>query len=115
MSQQDDNFFGGFILGTIVGGVVGGIAGVLVSSRLSQPEELDADGLKKLDSKANKKRRLKAPTEQTMEVARRGLEDKIAQLNDAIDDVRQQLGAVNGNTAVESSDRPPSSEIRSRD
>ena len=31
-----------------------------------------------------------------MEVARRGLEDKIAQLNDAIDDVRQQLGTVNG-------------------
>jgi hypothetical protein len=91
MSQQD-NFFGGFVLGTIVGGVVGGIAGVLVSSRLAQEE----DGLKKIDGKA-KKRNLKPPTEQTIEVARRGLEDKIAQLNDAIDDVRQQLGAVNGN------------------
>ncbi|NJR41045.1 MAG: hypothetical protein HC781_22130 [Leptolyngbyaceae cyanobacterium CSU_1_4] len=105
MSQQDDNFLGGFILGTIIGGVVGGIAGVLVSSRLSQGEELEAEGSKKLDSKANKKRHLKAPTEQTIEVARRGLEDKIAQLNDAIDDVRQQLGAVNGNAAIESSDR----------
>ncbi len=106
MSQQDDNFLGGFILGTIVGGVVGGIAGVLVSSRLSQSEELDADGLRKLDPKVSKKRNLKAPTEQTIEVARRGLEDKIAQLNDAIDDVRQQLGAVNGNVAIETSDRP---------
>jgi len=114
MSQQDDNFFGGFILGTIVGGVVGGIAGVLVSSRLSQPEDLDAEGQKKLDPKANKRRSLKAPTEQTIEVARRGLEDKIAQLNDAIDDVRQQLGAVNGGVAIESSDRPPSPD-RSRD
>jgi gas vesicle protein len=94
MSQQD-NFFGGFVLGTIVGGVVGGIAGVLVSSRLAQEE----DGLKKIDSKV-KKRSLKPPTEQTIEVARRGLEDKIAQLNDAIDDVRQQLGAVNGNGAT---------------
>jgi gas vesicle protein len=93
MSQ--DNFLGGFILGTVVGGVVGGIAGVLVSSRLSQSEE---DGLK-LDGRA--KKRMKAPTEQTIEVARRGLEDKIAQLNDAIDDVRQQLGAVNGNAAIE--------------
>jgi gas vesicle protein len=94
MSQQD-NFFGGFVLGTIVGGVVGGIAGVLVSSRLAQEE----DGLKKVEGKG--KRGLKPPTEQTIEVARRGLEDKIAQLNDAIDDVRQQLGAVNGNGAIE--------------
>jgi gas vesicle protein len=95
MSQQD-NFFGGFVLGTIVGGVVGGIAGVLVSSRLAQEE----DGLKKMEGKV--KKNLKPPTEQTIEVARRGLEDKIAQLNDAIDDVRQQLGAVNGNGAIES-------------
>ena len=35
-------------------------------------------------------------TEQSIEVARRSLEDKIAQLNDAIDGVRQQLGHVNG-------------------
>jgi hypothetical protein len=32
-----------------------------------------------------------------MEVARLSLEDKIAQLNQAIDDVRLQLGDVNGN------------------
>jgi hypothetical protein len=31
-----------------------------------------------------------------IEAARRGLEDKIAQLNEAIDDVRQKLGGVNG-------------------
>jgi len=115
MSQQDDNFLGGFLLGTIVGGVVGGIAGVLVSSRLSQAEELDAEGLKKLDSKIKKNRNLKAPTEQTIEVARRGLEDKIAQLNDAIDDVRQQLGAVNGSVVIESSDRPSSTETLNRE
>jgi hypothetical protein len=51
----------------------------------------------KTEGKAAKKRQLRAATEQNMEVARRGLEDKIAQLNDAIDDVRQQLGTVNGN------------------
>jgi len=103
MSQQG-NFVGGFLLGTLVGGVVGGIVGVLVTSRLSQtgtPEEdrsiskLDSAD-RTLDRKAGKKRQLRASTEQNMEVARRGLEDKIAQLNDAIDDVRQQLGAVNG-------------------
>jgi hypothetical protein len=40
-----------------------------------------------------------------MEVARRSLEDKIAQLNDAIDDVRQQLGGVNGATEARSTAR----------
>lgn len=35
--------------------------------------------------------------EEGMEVARRSLEDKIAQLNLAIDDVRQQLGSVQEN------------------
>jgi hypothetical protein len=32
-----------------------------------------------------------------MEIARRNLEDKIARLNLAIDDARQQLGTVNEN------------------
>ena len=105
MSQQG-NFVGGFLLGTLVGGVVGGVVGVLVTSRLSQAEpdaiaKLDNKRLdKRLDGKRldgrDKKRQIKATTEQGMEVARRGLEDKIAQLNEAIDDVQQQLGTVNG-------------------
>jgi gas vesicle protein len=99
MSQQD-NFVGGFLLGTVVGGVVGGIVGVLVASRLAQPgtpeEEASISKLDSTEKKGNKKRQLKASTEQNMETARRGLEDKIAQLNEAIDDVRQQLGTVNG-------------------
>lgn len=97
MSQQG-NFIGGFLLGTVVGGVVGGVIGALAASRLNQ-EPVDDASFSKLDKaegKPTKRRQLKAPTEQSMEVARRGLEDKIAQLNDAIDDVRQQLGTVNG-------------------
>jgi hypothetical protein len=39
-----------------------------------------------------------------METARLGLEDKISQLNQAIDDVRQQLGSVNGNNSSETYD-----------
>lgn len=99
MSQQG-NFVGGFLLGTVVGGVVGGIVGVLVTSRLSQPGTTEEDSsISKLDAaerKSNRKRQLRASTEQNIETARRGLEDKIAQLNEAIDDVRQQLGTVNG-------------------
>jgi gas vesicle protein len=88
------NFLGGFILGTIVGGVVGGIAGSLAASRLGADED---EGFK-LDSakKPRQRKPLSLSTEENMEIARQGLEDKIAQLNDAIDDVRQQLNTVNG-------------------
>lgn len=104
MSQQG-NFFGGFILGTIVGGIVGGVIGVVTAHRLTQSEATNEESLplkeKSAEPKAVKPRSLKQPTEQSMEIARRGLEDKIAQLNDAIDDVRQQLGTVNGKAKAE--------------
>lgn len=96
MSQQD-NFSGGFVLGAIVGGIVGGIIGAAVTSqRLT--EEIEEVGAKPElpNARAKAKRRMRASEEQNIELARRGLEDKIAQLNDAIDDVRQQLGNVNG-------------------
>ena len=109
MSQQG-NFIGGFLLGTVVGGVVGGIVGVLAASRLSQTELPESEAnFSRLENKPEgkiiKRRQLKAPTEQTIEAARRGLEDKIAQLNDAIDDVRQQLGSVNGAPKERSEER----------
>ncbi|NET31774.1 MAG: hypothetical protein F6K19_07195 [Cyanothece sp. SIO1E1] len=95
MSERD-NFAGGFFTGALVGGVVGGIIGVLLTSRLSN-ETAEADGFNLSEEKPSKKKRpLTSADEQSMEIARRGLEDKIAQLNDAIDDVRQQLGSVNG-------------------
>lgn len=103
MSQQD-NFAGGFLTGAVVGGVVGGILGVLIASKIAKSDAATSDEtFPKLDVKPGKGRRgqLKAPTEQSIEIARRGLEDKIAQLNDAIDDVRQQLGAVNGTAREE--------------
>lgn len=88
MSQ--DNFSGGFVLGAIVGGVVGGIIGATLASQREEAEEGTSPELPKA------KRRVRASSEQNIELARRSLEDKIAQLNDAIDDVRQQLGNVNG-------------------
>lgn len=101
MSQQG-NFVSGFLLGTVVGGVVGGIVGVLVASRLPQQEGSETEGSLNRSEPKEKKRQLKAgATEQNIEGARRGLEDKIAQLNEAIDDVRQQLGNVNGTVKEE--------------
>ncbi|NET49789.1 MAG: hypothetical protein F6K09_13955 [Merismopedia sp. SIO2A8] len=92
---QQDKFVGGFLLGTLIGGVVGGIVGVLASSRLpSDVASLD-DEPEQDDSLSNGNRPFPLPTERSIEVARRSLEDKIAQLNDAIDDVRQQLSTVN--------------------
>lgn len=103
MSQQD-NFVGGFLLGTLVGGVVGGIAGVLVSSRLPNESDEIEDDERNGDEKPSR-RPFQLPTERSIEVARRSLEDKIAQLNDAIDDVREQLSTVNSNGAASNGEK----------
>lgn len=109
--SQSDNFFGGFLVGTLVGGVVGGVVGVVVASKLSG-DNASAAGFDKLDAAKGKgtKQKLKASTEQNMEGARRGLEAKIAQLNDAIDDVRQQLGSANGTIRPEHGEETLASE-----
>ena len=97
MSQN--NFASGFVAGAFLGGVVGGIIGVLASNRLRQGA-LDED-FSQL-SEEERQRLENATTEERMEIARRGLEDKIAQLNTAIEDVRGQMGSVsNGQTRVD--------------
>ncbi|MGF1570987.1 MAG: hypothetical protein ACFCVD_23420 [Nodosilinea sp.] len=93
MSQQD-NFVGGFLLGSLVGGVLGGVVGVLATSRIKsggKPKPL----LSKVDNPLAFGE-FDDDTEASMEAARLGLEAKIAQLNEAIDEVRQQLGGING-------------------
>ena len=92
--SQKDGFGSGFVVGSIVGGLVGGLlGGLLVSSRDKQ------DSQEKNKSLAEGEQAVKFTTEESIEVARHSLEDKIAQLNLAIDDVRQQLETVNGNSA----------------
>ncbi|MEB3336660.1 MAG: hypothetical protein VKJ46_04300 [Leptolyngbyaceae bacterium] len=97
MSNQD-NFAGGFLAGAVVGGILGGILGAALVSARSNRAALPEDA-------KDKKSSLKAPTEKSIEAARRGLEDKIAQLNDAIDDVRQHIGTVNHNGPEEDQER----------
>jgi hypothetical protein len=94
MSQRD-GFAGGFFLGALVGGAVGGVLGAVVATRSRQINEGDEENRSLLSSG----RGGKIDTEEGMEKARRRLEDKIAQLNNAIDDVRQQLGPTNGSTS----------------
>ncbi len=78
------SFTVGMILGALVGGVVGAVVGAMLvdssqeidpaPSSLPQSEALDAGELPEVDA------------------VRRSLEEKISQLNQAIDEVRQQLG-----------------------
>ena len=99
MSQQD-GFGSGFLLGTLIGGVVGGVLGAVITSRLDLTANSEEDnGLTVGETNGqgtNKKRRMRASANENLEIeaTRRSLEDKIAQLNATIDDVRQQLGNV---------------------
>jgi gas vesicle protein len=91
MSQRD-GFTGGFLAGAVVGGLVGGVLGVVLANRSRRsPEESNNQAF--LEGVRNGS----LTPEEGMEMARRSLEDKIAQLNLAIDDVRQQLGSVQEN------------------
>lgn len=102
--SQKDGFGSGFLLGTIVGGVVGGVLGAVLASRrdaqLTEEEENITNG--SLESKrAARRRQMRSAASESleMETARRSLEDKIAQLNATIDDVRNQLSNVNGSSS----------------
>jgi len=101
MSQRE-GFTGGFLAGALVGGLVGGVIGVLVATQRDNDKEDAEKSLldpSRSEAKAIKGRRRQFKAEESIEGARRSLEEKIAQLNTAIDDVRQQLGTVNGNAS----------------
>lgn len=117
MSQRD-GFSGGFLLGALVGGAIGGVVGALLTARQLNPAP-DADekeGATPLEPKPDKRKRLfRAGREEAdMETARRSLENKIAQLNEAIDDVRQQLGSTNGEVRAKIEETAPQDPRRSQ-
>ena len=84
---QQNGFGSGFILGSLVGGVVGGVLGTILATRKENQSTAT-------EQYAQKDKEISFGTEERIELARHGLEDKIAQLNLAIDDVRQQLRTV---------------------
>ncbi|MEH1926319.1 MAG: hypothetical protein V7K14_12895 [Nostoc sp.] len=110
MSQRD-GFGSGFLAGAFVGGVFGGIVGALIASRrepeLLADEEALTDSQAEAKKIAAKRRQMKASESETIgiETARRSLEDKIAQLNATIDEVRKQLGNVNAGSPQATNDR----------
>ncbi len=99
MSQQD-NFFGGFVVGTLFGGIVGGVAGAFVMSKINDSEARESS-----TGNSDKKKSNELLNDSDMESARRGLEDKIARLNEAIDDVQHQLSGVNGMAASDNGEQ----------
>lgn len=98
--NQQDNFSSGFLLGSALGGILGGLVGALLVSRrdldaLSHLPEEDPSP-ETLPSKPSKQKLPRSDRYQ-MQTARHNLDEKIAQLNEAIDEVREQLSHVNGN------------------
>lgn len=84
--SEKDNFGSGFLLGTIIGGVVGGIIGTVIANKNNDNKSNYEDEL------PTKSRRYSTiDDEEEIENGRLSLEEKINQLNHAIDDVRVTL------------------------
>ncbi len=97
--ENRNGFASGFIAGTLFGSIVGGFVGALLATKVAQAEAegpLLPGGTTDEKLGGHKQRQIRANHDLKMEQTRQGLEEKIAQLNSAIDDVRQQLSNVNG-------------------
>jgi gas vesicle protein len=108
MSNRD-GFGSGFWLGTLVGGIVGGVVGATIATQRANRIDDELEG-GRLAGESGEKRPLKSSRRRTfdrMELARRSLDDKISDLNNAIDSVRSSIGHVPGDAIDESIDRRP--------
>ena len=120
MSQRD-GFASGFFAGAIFGSIVGGVIGTLVAQRRDAGELTEEDEREQQitatgnSDKSTKRRQMRGAASPgvEMEVARRSLEDKIAQLNATIDEVREQLGNVNPNSGELNENSSHSEEFQS--
>ncbi len=95
MSQRD-GFSTGFLLGSLVGGLVGGTIGAVLASRQLNGDEPEV--LRRIKARAQNG----LPNNDLMESAQQSLENKIADLNGAIEQVRSSLSNVQmGETSSE--------------
>lgn len=93
---QREGFGSGFLVGSLVGGIVGGIVGAALISRSTEDDKSGDDGdLFRAPAAIDA-----SDAESLATDARRSLEEKIAQIDRAIEDVRQRLGGERG-TPVE--------------
>ncbi|WP_218082416.1 hypothetical protein [Anthocerotibacter panamensis] len=88
MSEQDSRFGDGLTIGVLVGGLFGGVVGAFLANRfLTAPAKNAAKPTAILDE-------VQKNTEEVLGDARRNLEEKITQLNDAIELARQRLASL---------------------
>lgn len=92
--QHQGDFIAGLVTGAIVGGIVGGVIGVTVATRLRRsgtPSEENPSPQAQPRSAYPVSEDLPEAESEVITQARRTLEEKIAQLNEAIQDTRAQL------------------------
>jgi hypothetical protein len=88
MSEKSGNFLGGFILGTLVGSALGVVLGSKLNEVLSNHDLSDEQISDKNEIDQSEEPKIKA---------KRTLEQKIAQLNSAIDAVSHELSVSQTN------------------
>jgi hypothetical protein len=104
MSQRD-GFSTGFFLGSLVGGLVGGTIGAVLASRQLNSDEPEV--LRRIKARAQNGL---PNNNDLMESAQQSLENKIADLNGAIEQVRSSLSNVQaGATSSEQMTEEPQS------
>lgn len=89
MDNRGDRFGAGFIAGAIFGGVVGSLASIFIVQKLSET----GNGTMVLKGKKTATDTLNGNDESAMEDIRIELESKIAQINEAVDDLQQRLSS----------------------
>jgi len=92
--MSKSGFSSGFFLGALVGGAIGGVIGAVVATRQgdTQPNRKTTKRSRALNGRDDDDVLLH--DDEDTEATRRHLENKIARLNETIDDVRQQLQVV---------------------
>lgn len=83
--SEKDNFGGGFLLGAIIGGVVGGVIGTVIANKNNKKSDNWEDELNVKNSEYSNF------DSEKIEHSRMSLEEKINQLNNAIDEVKISL------------------------
>ncbi|NJL97398.1 MAG: hypothetical protein HC924_00460 [Synechococcaceae cyanobacterium SM2_3_2] len=103
MAQKEGDFLGGFVIGAVVGGIVGGVIGAALVPRLlkrgshkvagerTDPWQQTQSPTPEKNTSRRVSARLQAADDVAIAQARKTLEEKIAQLNEAIQDTRAQL------------------------
>jgi hypothetical protein len=85
-ANDDDNFIDGLLIGAVVGTLVGGILGVLLAPRRRTLPAVTPE-----TEASAQTEEMPESTNGSIESARRGLEEKLEQLNQAIEATRTKL------------------------